>query len=44
VNGYGSLYAANRAVIGANPDLIIAGERITIRRGVMSLTRKARHR
>jgi LysM repeat protein len=37
LHGYGSLYAANRSVIGSNPNLIFAGERITISHGVMSL-------
>ena len=30
LHGYGDLYARNADVIGANPDLIIPGERITI--------------
>jgi nucleoid-associated protein YgaU len=37
LHGYGSLYAANRSIIGSNPNLIFAGERITISHGVMSL-------
>jgi nucleoid-associated protein YgaU len=37
LHGYGRLYAANRSVIGSNPDLIHPGERITISHGVMSL-------
>jgi resuscitation-promoting factor RpfA len=38
LHGYGALYAANMAVIGANPDLIIPGERITISKGVLKLS------
>lgn len=30
LHGYGDLYAANAAVIGANPNLIFPGEQITI--------------
>jgi nucleoid-associated protein YgaU len=37
LHGYGALYAANEAVIGSNPNLIFAGERITITKGVMKL-------
>ncbi|MGI8447504.1 MAG: LysM peptidoglycan-binding domain-containing protein [Streptosporangiaceae bacterium] len=39
LHGYGALYAANQAVIGSNPNLIIPGERITIAHGVMKLSR-----
>ena len=38
LHGYGALYAANMSVIGANPNLIIPGERITITDGVMKLS------
>lgn len=39
-HGYGALYAANRAVVGANPNLIFPGQRITItRRGAMTFKR-----
>lgn len=37
LHGYGALYAANEAVIGSNPNLIVPGERITIIKGVMKL-------
>jgi nucleoid-associated protein YgaU len=37
LHGYGVLYAANEAVIGSNPNLIVPGERITITKGVMKL-------
>ena len=37
-HGYGHLYAANAAVIGSDPNLIIPGERITITNGVMKLS------
>lgn len=36
-HGYKSLYAANKSVIGSDPDLINPGERITISNGVMTL-------
>jgi nucleoid-associated protein YgaU len=38
LHGYGALYAANRSVIGSNPNLIFPGERITISHGVMKLS------
>jgi resuscitation-promoting factor RpfA len=38
LHGYGALYAANIAVIGANPNLIIPGEHITISKGVLKLS------
>ncbi len=38
LHGYGALYAANAAVIGANPNLILPGEHITIAHGVMSFS------
>ena len=38
LHGYGVLYAANEAVIGSNPNLIVPGERITITKGVMKLS------
>jgi LysM repeat protein len=38
LHGYGALYAANEAVIGSNPNLILPGERITITKGVMKLS------
>ena len=38
LHGYGVLYAANEAVIGSNPNLILPGERITITKGVMKLS------
>ncbi len=38
LHGYGALYAANMSVIGANPNLIIPGEHITISHGVLKLT------
>ncbi|MDQ2811176.1 MAG: LysM peptidoglycan-binding domain-containing protein, partial [Actinomycetota bacterium] len=38
LHGYGALYAANMSVIGANPNLILPGERITISHGVMKLS------
>jgi nucleoid-associated protein YgaU len=44
LHGYGSLYAANRSVIGSNPNVIFAGERITISHGVMSLHAKRQPR
>ena len=45
LHGYGSLYAANRSVIGSNPALIRPDERITISHGgVMSLRPATRHR
>jgi nucleoid-associated protein YgaU len=37
LHGYGSLYAANAAVIGGDPNLIKPGERITLGTGVMTL-------
>jgi nucleoid-associated protein YgaU len=37
-HGYQDLYAANRAVIGSDPDLIRPGQQITITRGVMTVT------
>lgn len=37
LHGYGSLYAANAKVIGADPDLIRPGQRITISGGVMTI-------
>jgi hypothetical protein len=37
LHGYGNLYAANAKVIGANPNLIIPGERITIGSNVMTV-------
>ncbi len=37
LHGYGSLYAANAKVIGANPNLIHPGERITIGSHVMKV-------
>ena len=40
LHGYGALYAANEDVIGANPNLILPGESITIANGVMKLSRK----
>ena len=36
-HGYGPLYAANKAVIGADPNLIRPGERITVANGGMVL-------
>ncbi len=39
LHGYGALYAANAKVIGANPNLIFPGQRITISNGVMTLSR-----
>jgi nucleoid-associated protein YgaU len=38
LHGYGALYAANAKVIGANPNLIVPGEHITISNGVMTLS------
>jgi resuscitation-promoting factor RpfA len=38
LHGYAALYAANASVIGANPNLIIPGEHITISHGVMELS------
>ena len=38
LHGYGTLYHANRAVIGSNPNLIFPGEHITITNGVMKLS------
>ena len=40
LHGYGALYEANKAVIGANPNLIFPGERITIAGGVMKLSKR----
>jgi nucleoid-associated protein YgaU len=40
LHGYGDLYAENVAVIGANPNLINPGERITITDGVMRLSHR----
>ena len=37
LHGYGNLYAANAKVIGANPNLIHPGERITIGSHVMKV-------
>lgn len=37
LHGYGNLYAANAKVIGADPNLIRPGERLTIANGVMSM-------
>lgn len=39
LHGYGVLYAANKSVIGTDPNLIFPGERITISKsGVMTLS------
>jgi len=38
LHGYGDLYAANSAVIGADPNLIVPGETITINGAGMVLT------
>jgi LysM repeat protein len=38
LHGYGTLYAANEAVIGSDPNLIFPGERITITKGVMKVS------
>ncbi|HEY0935999.1 MAG TPA: LysM peptidoglycan-binding domain-containing protein [Trebonia sp.] len=38
LHGYGALYAANRSVIGSNPNLIFPGEHITISHGVLKLS------
>jgi nucleoid-associated protein YgaU len=38
LHGYGALYAANMSVIGSNPNLIYPGERITISRGVLTMS------
>ena len=43
LHGYGSLYAANRSVIGSSPDLIFPGERITINHGGV-MTLRAAHK
>jgi nucleoid-associated protein YgaU len=40
LHGYGALYEANKSVIGANPNLIFAGERITIAHGVMKVSKR----
>lgn len=37
VRGYGAIYDANKAVIGNNPDLIFAGQTITIAGNVVSM-------
>ncbi len=39
LHGYGALYDANRAVIGANPNLIHPGLRITIAGGQLTMGR-----
>ncbi|MEO9138859.1 MAG: LysM peptidoglycan-binding domain-containing protein [Jatrophihabitans sp.] len=38
LHGYGDLYKQNKAVIGANPDLIHPGQKITIKNGLMTAT------
>lgn len=38
LHGYGTLYEANRSVIGSNPNLIHPGERITIANGHMTVS------
>ena len=38
LHGYGALYAANKSVIGSNPNLIYPGERITISHGVLTMS------
>jgi nucleoid-associated protein YgaU len=38
LHGYGALYDANRAVIGANPNLIFPGQRITISDGHLTMS------
>lgn len=43
LRGYSGLYAANRATIGSDPDLIRPGERIVIRDGVMTLSPATRN-
>lgn len=42
LHGYGGLYRANMAVIGADPNLIFPGQRITISHGKMSMGSPAR--
>lgn len=37
LHGYQALYQANAAVIGANPNLIFRGEKITIGTGIMTV-------
>jgi hypothetical protein len=37
LHGYGTLYEQNKAVIGDDPDLIYAGQRITISNGGMTV-------
>lgn len=38
LHGYGDLYQQNKAVIGANPDLIHPGQKITVKNGLMTAT------
>lgn len=38
LHGYGALYDANRSVIGADPNLIHPGQRITIANGHMTIS------
>ncbi len=38
IHGYTALFLANESVIGNNPILIFAGEKLTIANGVMTAT------
>lgn len=38
LHGYGDLYQANMSVIGDNPNLIFAGQRLTIANGTMTVS------
>jgi nucleoid-associated protein YgaU len=37
LHGYGALYEANKAVLGANPNLIFPGQTITLSHGTMTV-------
>jgi nucleoid-associated protein YgaU len=37
LHGYGALYEANKSLIGDNPNLIFAGQRLTIANGTMTI-------
>lgn len=38
LHGYGALYDANKSVVGDNPNLIYAGQRLTIADGTMTIS------
>jgi nucleoid-associated protein YgaU len=38
VHGYGAIYEANKSVIGDNPNLIYAGQRLTIANGHLTMS------